>query len=85
MSVVDALLESVNNNGWMQLQMVMYDSFTVMNLLNTVYCKLFEVENFAVAELNCNSLENIHGPSQATNLQTLIAPTQKEGFAERWS
>jgi len=25
------------------------------------------------------------GPSRATNFQTLIAPTQKEGFAEQWS
>ena len=29
------------------------------NQANTVYCKLFEVESFAVAELNYNSLENI--------------------------
>jgi len=25
------------------------------------------------------------GPSRATNFQTLIAPSRKEGFAERWS
>jgi len=25
------------------------------------------------------------GPSQAANFQTLITPTQKEGFAEQWS
>ena len=27
----------------------------------TVYCKSFKVENFCGVEMNCNSLDNIHG------------------------
>ena len=33
---------------------------TIFNVrIPTVYCKLFKMERFAVAKLNCNSLENI--------------------------
>ena len=45
------------------------DSYVVNNLstnlmvadIYTVYCKSFKVENFCGVEMNCNSLDNIHG------------------------
>ena len=30
-------------------------------VLPTVYCKSFKVKGFVIADINCNSLENIHG------------------------
>ena len=37
-----------------------------------MYCKLFELKNFAVVELKCNSLENIHGCMVILCGQTLL-------------
>ena len=39
---------------------------------HTVYCKLFEVESFTVAELNCNLLENIHSWTVVLHGQGLL-------------
>ena len=38
----------------------------------TVYCKSFKVENFCGVEVNCNSLDNVHGYMVVLCGQTLL-------------
>ena len=40
--------------------LIAHELTQIVDMLITIYCKLFKVEKLAVAEMNCDSLRNIH-------------------------